>query len=154
MAQDANTSTSEPASTNTSDSNIVRAAIEAGKHAQELRESAILQLIAQRDQIDRDLKALNYNPAEHNGTRQKPPAERDSEPKQAGGKRFRDMTLAEAGRIVLQEHGAPMHGSEIERIVKAGGYSGTSEKFQSYLAVAFKRDKGFENTGRNTWKLK
>ena len=68
-------------------------------------------------------------------------------------KKFKGMSLAEVGRALLMERGV-MHGSEIESIAKAGGFSGKAAKFQSYLAVAFKRDGGFENLGKNNWKLR
>ena len=68
------------------------------------------------------------------------------------GKEFKDLTLAQIGKRLLEEHGT-LHGSEIERRAKTGGFKSESENFQSYLAVAFKRVGGFENLGKNTWKL-
>lgn len=71
-----------------------------------------------------------------------------------GPQMFKDMTLAEIGKALLKTHGS-LHGSKIEQLAKEGGYkSENAEHFQSYLAVAFKRDGGFVNTGRNNWKLK
>jgi hypothetical protein len=67
--------------------------------------------------------------------------------------RFRKLTLVQAARIVLKEHGQ-LHGTEIDRLVKEGGYKSKAEHFQSTLAVAFRRDGGFENVGENTWRLK
>src|ERR1039457_4238062 len=68
------------------------------------------------------------------------------------GKEFKDLTLAQIGKRLLEEHGT-LHGSEIEKRAKAGGFKSDSEHFQSYLAVAFKRAGGFENLGKNTWML-
>lgn len=68
-------------------------------------------------------------------------------------KRFRKMTLAEIGRILLKERGV-LHGKEIEKLAREGGYKSKGEHFQSYLATAFKREGDFENTGRNRWKLR
>lgn len=68
-------------------------------------------------------------------------------------KPFKKLTLAAIGKILLKERGV-MHGAEIEALAKAGGFKGKAVKFQSYLAVAFKRDGGFENLGKNRWKLK
>lgn len=68
--------------------------------------------------------------------------------------RFRKMTIAQAASIVLKEAGRPLHGKEIERRVKEGGYRSGAEHFQSTLFVAFRRNGGFENIGANTWRLK
>lgn len=87
--------------------------------------------------------------------------QKDSKPSEHGsqnqfrspaGKEFKDLTLAQIGKRLLEEHGT-LHGSEIEKRAKAGGFKSDSEHFQSYLAVAFKRVGGFENLGKNTWKL-
>jgi hypothetical protein len=68
-------------------------------------------------------------------------------------KRFRDLTLAEVGRLLLKERGL-LHGKEIEKLAREGGYKSGGEHFQSYLATAFKREGDFENIGKNRWKLK
>ena len=68
------------------------------------------------------------------------------------GREFRGLTLAEIGKLLLQEHGT-LHGLEIEKRAKAGGFKTNAKHFQSYLAVAFKRAGGFENIGKNTWRL-
>ena len=68
-------------------------------------------------------------------------------------KRFRGLTLAQVGKILLSEH-EKLHGREIELLAKAGGFKGAANHFQVYLPVAFKRDGGLENIGGNTWKLK
>ena len=68
------------------------------------------------------------------------------------GKEFKDLTLAQIGKRLLEEHGT-LHGSEIEKRAKAAGFKSDSEHFQSYLALAFKRAGGFENLGKNTWML-
>jgi hypothetical protein len=72
----------------------------------------------------------------------------------AGPRPFRDMDLASVARIILQEHdGGPMHGKEIEKLAKAGGYDKGGAHWQGYLSIALKRVGGFENIGLNTWKL-
>jgi hypothetical protein len=63
------------------------------------------------------------------------------------------LTLAQIGEQVLKEHGV-LRGLEIERLAKQGGFKGKVKDFQSYMRVAFKRHGGFENLGRNRWKLK
>lgn len=67
--------------------------------------------------------------------------------------RFSGMSLAAAARVLLAEHGA-LHGKEIERLLKEGGYESASRKFQSTMRVAFDRDGGFENIGGNRWRLR
>lgn len=67
--------------------------------------------------------------------------------------RFKHMTIADGGKILLKEHGV-LHGKEIEKHLKAGGYRSHSHKFQNTMVVAFRRDGGFENIGGNRWKLK
>ena len=66
--------------------------------------------------------------------------------------RFRRSTVAEAGRLLLKEHGQ-LHGKEIERLMKEGGLRTQAENFQATMVVAFKRDGGFKNVGGNTWRL-
>jgi hypothetical protein len=66
---------------------------------------------------------------------------------------FRNMTLAQAGKALLREHGQ-LHGKEIERRVKDGGYKTKARHFQQSLLSAFERDGGFENIGGNIWQLK
>jgi hypothetical protein len=80
------------------------------------------------------------------------PEHGESHPK-LKGQPFRKMTLAEATRELLTEH-AVLHGKEIERLVLEGGYRTASKHFQSTMLVAFQRDGGFENVGRNRWRLK
>jgi len=67
--------------------------------------------------------------------------------------RFREKTLVQAARVLLGDHGQ-LHGKAIEDLLKAGGYETTAEHFQSSMAVAFKRDGGFENVGGNLWRLR
>jgi hypothetical protein len=67
--------------------------------------------------------------------------------------RFRGMPIAQAGKILLKEHGQ-LHGKEIERLLKSGGIQSKAEHFQSTMLVAFGRDGGFKNIGGNTWRLK
>ena len=71
---------------------------------------------------------------------------------QAVVKRFRDIALADIAFKLLTEYGT-MHGLKIERLAKVGGFESSSKHFQSYLSVALKRKGGFENTGKNTWKI-
>lgn len=145
------------ASGRSANDDIVQKALSAAKQAEELKGAAIEKLLELRAQIERDLVTLGYHPAA-------PPATNGRAPKQASpekwsapkrsveGKPFKDLTLARVGRILLSEHGT-MHGSEIERLAKQGGFKSKADRFQSYLAVAFKRDGGFENTGGNNWIL-
>jgi hypothetical protein len=69
-----------------------------------------------------------------------------------GPKQFKGMKLAEIGRILLKERGE-LHGKQIERLAKAGGFKSSGKSFQGYLAVAFRREGGFENLGKNRWHL-
>lgn len=66
---------------------------------------------------------------------------------------FCNMTSAQAAKVLLIEHGQ-LHGKEIERRVKEGGYKTKARHFQQSLLSAFQRDGGFENIGGNVWKLK
>jgi hypothetical protein len=133
---------------------VVAEAIAASKRATELRDAAITQLLAQREQIDRDLQTLGYraspsgNGAKSEVLHVEPPATREFRSAQ-----FRKLTLAEVAKVLLKEYGK-LHGKEIERLAKAGGFKGGKENFQNYMPVAFKRDGGFENVGGNTWRLK
>jgi len=63
--------------------------------------------------------------------------------------------LSEIGKDILRRHGS-LHGSKIEELARAEGFKTDmdSKNFQAYLAVAFQRDGGFVNLGRNTWRLK
>jgi hypothetical protein len=75
------------------------------------------------------------------------------EPRATSPLRFRKLTLVRIARILLKEQGQ-LHGREIERLAKEGGYKSAAEHFQSMLSVALKRDGGFENVGGNQWRLK
>jgi hypothetical protein len=81
------------------------------------------------------------------------PQNHRDEAKVIGPLRFRKKTLAEATRELLRDSGQ-LHGKEIEKLIKEGGYRSTAEHFQSSLAVALKRDGGFENVGENVWRVK
>jgi hypothetical protein len=134
---------------------VVAEAIAVSKRANELRDVAIAQLLARREQIDRDLQTLGYH-ATPNGAGPK-----CTEPAPAGtaarrefhSSQFKKLTLAQIGRLLLKEHGR-LHGKEIERLARAGGFKSGTKNFQNYMPVAFKRDGGFENIGGNTWRLK
>jgi hypothetical protein len=134
---------------------VVAEALASVKKTEELREAAIRHLLAQRDKIESNLKTLGYTaPGSLNGhVKHLPDNPGVTREVSSGAKRFKDRGLAEVGKIILQEHGAPLHGKEIERLAKAGGYRSESEKFQNYMPVAFKRAGGFENIGKNTWRL-
>jgi hypothetical protein len=143
----------------TNDHDVVAEAIAASKKANELRDAAIAQLLAQREQIDRDLQTLGYVPVpapNSNGARHMPTStvtRAAQVVQQARTTQFKNLTLAQIGRLLLREHGK-LHGKEIEKLAKAGGFKGGKENFQNYMPVAFKRDGGFQNVGGNTWRLK
>jgi hypothetical protein len=141
---------------------VVAEAIAYTKKAQELRGVAIEKLLEQREKIEQDLKTLGYVPKPPSGNgvvrnTQKETKRADSQiteqPHVLHQKRFKDLTLAAIGRVLLGEH-ETLHGKEIERLAKAGGFKGGAKNFQNYMPVAFKRAGGFENIGGNTWKLK
>ncbi len=66
---------------------------------------------------------------------------------------FRNLTLVQAGEILLTEHPV-LHGKELERLMKERGYRSKAEHFQKMLQATFTRDGRFENTGLNHWRLK
>jgi hypothetical protein len=121
-------------------------------------------LVEECSEIDRFLKFLGYQDAAvangrgNHGKKQKtrPPRPKlwELKLKLAGGP-FETKTLAEVGRTLLRKHGR-LHGSKIEELARSGGFPTTmkSKNFQAYLAVSFKRDGGFINLGKNTWRLK
>jgi hypothetical protein len=130
---------------------VVAEAIAAKEKAESLRSAAIQQLLKQQEQVLANLRALGYTPTNGNGAKHA-----NASPgvvRQASTKRFKDMKLAEIAKALLTEHDA-LHGTKIEELAKAGGYTGGTANFQNYLPVALKRDGGFENTGGNTWRLK
>lgn len=142
---------------------VVAEALAYTRKAEELRGAAIKQLLEQRERIEKDLKALGYSASLTNGSSSASPsfkADRgkgsgfaEAEHAQQHTKRFKDMKLADIGRILLRERGI-LHGTDIEKLAKAGGFKGGANHFQNYMPVAFKRDGGFENIGGNKWKLK
>jgi hypothetical protein len=135
----------------TNSSDMVAEAIAVAKKANELRGAAIEQLLAQREQIERDLQTLGYVPT---ATPSKNEAKAHvATPPPENSKRFKELTLAEVGHILLTENES-LHGKEIERLAKAGGFKGGANNFQNYMPVAFKRAGTFMNIGGNTWKLK
>jgi hypothetical protein len=146
--------TSEHTSGTTS-RDVVSEALSAAKRADELRGEAIKTLLKRREDINANLRVLGYN--EKNGTPQASIANTEPHlspiPEPRNSKRFRDMKLADVGRTLIRENCGPLHGSEIEKRAKAGGFPGGTENFQNYMPVAFKRDGGFVNIGRNTWDL-
>lgn len=130
---------------------VVAEAIAAKEKAESLREAAIRQLLKQQEQVQTHLKALGYVASNGDGTKRTLDAagalNRQSKD------RFKDLKLAEIAKILLSENSV-LHGSKIEELAKAGGYTGGTANFQNYLPVALKRDGGFENTGGNNWRLK
>jgi hypothetical protein len=145
-----------PAENTPSNSNdVVAEAIAVAKRANELRDLAIAQLLAQREQIDRNLETLGYR-ASLNGSNAKRTVVSRAEaaaPREFRSSQFRKLTLAQIGRVLLED-GGTLHGKDIERLARAGGFKGGTENFQNYMPVAFKRDGGFENIGGNNWRLK
>jgi hypothetical protein len=136
------------------DDNFVQAAITAAQQAANLKESEIKKLLRWREQIDQGLKSLGYEPiGAPNGHKTARSSKDAAQPKRpTGPKPFKELSLANVGKILLRDQGT-LHGSDIERLAKDGGFKSESENFQAYLAVAFKRAGGFENIGRNQWKL-
>lgn len=102
-------------------------------------ETFVVKEIGQSSNAAETLKSMAVKPSDENKTEKKG--------------RFRHLTIAEAGKILLKEHGV-LHGKEIEKLLIDGGYKSKSEKFQNTMVVAFRRDGGFENIGGNRWKLK
>jgi len=131
--------------------NVVSEALAMRQKADELRGAAIKRLLEDRERIEADLKALGYIQAgvNGNGTKKTTQVQAKTAP---DSRRFKGKGLADVGRILLRENGI-MHGKEIEAAAKEGGFKSKSNHFQSYLAVAFKRDGGFVNVGGNRWKL-
>lgn len=144
----------------TNDNDVVAEAIAASKKANELRDAAIAQLLAQREQIDRDLQTLGHvvSPMPNGkGSGGHIPTAMVAASVQAAQHarttQFKNLTLAQIGKLLLTQHGK-LHGKEIEKLAKAGGFKGGKDNFQNYMPVAFKRAKIFENIGGNTWRLK
>jgi hypothetical protein len=76
-----------------------------------------------------------------------------AEPPKPALHRFSGSTLADAVRVLLTED-SQMHGSQIEKTVKAQGYISSADKFQVVLRNTLMRDGGFENIGGNVWRLR
>jgi hypothetical protein len=138
---------------------VVAEAIAVSKRANELRDKAIAQLLAQREQIDRDLQTLGHVastiPNGNGDARQSPAAvvtKTAQVVQQARTTQFKKITLAQIGKLLLAEHGT-LHGKDIEKLARAGGFKGGAKNFQNYMPVAFKRAGGFENIGGNKWRL-
>jgi hypothetical protein len=141
----------------TAQHDVVAEAVRLWKRAQEAKQEAIRELLARREQIDRDLQTLGYVPPAVPRTNGASRATRDSASENTkkpppASTRFKEMPLASIGRVLLQEN-QTLHGKQIEEMAKAGGFRGGTRNFQNYLPVAFKRAGGFENIGGNTWRL-
>lgn len=67
--------------------------------------------------------------------------------------RFAKSSIAEGTRILLQEN-HQLHGHEIEKRLRLGGYPTKATKFQPILRNTLNRVGGFENIGGNIWRLK
>jgi hypothetical protein len=140
--------------TNTSGSDVVAEAIAYKKKAEELRSAAIEQLLAEHARIEANLKTLGF--AWNGRTKQSQHGTQGGKSSGETGqsKRFKDLKLADVARILIQEsNDGQLHGSEIERLSRVGGFKGGTANFQNYLPVALKRDGGFVNIGGNTWRL-
>ncbi len=142
------------------ESDVVAEALSYARKAEELRGIAIKHLLEQQSQIENNLKALGHPLSTNgNGLNHKPITDNQKPDRPAqkehlsSTKRFKDVKLAEIGRILLKEHKS-LHGTEIEQLAREGGFKGSENHFQNYLRVAFGRDQGFEKIGRNVWKLK
>jgi len=133
---------------------VVVAALAAKQKADDLKGAAIKQLLAQQEQIERDLKELGYTAGSPNGriTPERPPRIVPQIPKGAPSRRFKNMPLADIARVLLTEHEA-LHGKELEKLAVAGGFKGSQKHFQTHMPTAFKRAGGFENIGKNRWRL-
>jgi hypothetical protein len=131
---------------------VVAAALAARQQADELKGAAIKQLLAQREQIDQDLKALGYMTSSNGQTAERAPKAVPQTSNTTPGRRFRNLPLADIARVLLTEHGT-LHGKEIQKLALAGGFKGSVKHFQTYMPTAFKRAGGFENMGKNRWRL-
>lgn len=131
---------------------MVAQALAAARKADEMRGAAIKELLARHEQILRDLKTLGYSMDGHTGSQNSHTAPTTSPADRSASKRFKDLTLAEVGKILLSEHEV-LHGKEIESLAKAGGFTGGNGNFQNYLPVALKRAGGFQNVGGNRWRI-
>lgn len=131
---------------------VVAEALSYTKKAETLRDEAIKRLLEQRAEIENHLKALGYvAPVNGNGSNG-----RHDKPEQsvhASNKRFKDLKLADVGKMLLKEH-QRLHGAEIEKLARDGGFRGSENNFQTYLRIAFSREGGFKKVGRNVWALK
>lgn len=137
---------------------VVTQALAAAKKADEMRGAAIKELLARQEQITRDLKSLGYTPTEQNGLqngraiRSAPRTTAQAVTDRNAGRRFRDMTLSQVVKLLLEENEV-LHGKQIETLAKTGGFERGTKNFQNYLPVALKRAGGFENVGGNRWRI-
>ena len=134
---------------------VVAEAIAAARKADEMRGAAIKELLARQEQILRDLKTLGYSSASaQNGhaSQGTPETIHHVNSERNANRRFKDLSLAESVGILLRENDV-LHGKDIEKLIKAGGFQSKSENFQNYLPVALHRAGGFENIGGNRWKI-
>jgi hypothetical protein len=127
---------------------VVEKAISLAKEAEQFRAVAIEQLLAQQTLIQQHLAALGYTD-KNNSNGHSAISNGNGTP---SSRRFRGMTLVAVAKILLEEN-KELHGKKIEEMAKAGGFKANAKNFQGYLPIAFARAGGFENVGKNTWKL-
>lgn len=111
----------------------------------------IFETLGQCEKIVEQFIVTDMTGRENGNGRHNPP-EQLAATRDTTGKQFRGLKLADVGKLIIAERGT-LHGKDIEAIAKAGGFKTGGSNFQSYLAVAFKREGGFENIGQNRWKL-
>jgi hypothetical protein len=139
-------------------------ALTAMKDAEDARNAAIARLLANREVLEKRYKATleqthrqyrEQNEKIEQGLHQlnyRVPLPAAVIVPQSGPKRFQNLKLPAVGQILLQECGE-LHGFDIERLAKEGGFTTTTKNFQSLLATSFKRAGIFKNIGGNTWRL-
>lgn len=144
--------------------NFLTRALTAMKDAETARNAAIAKLLATRESLEQRYKSkLEQIHREHRELNEKieqgllqlkyrAPSPATPVVPQAGPKRFQNLGLTVVGQILLQECGE-LHGFDIERLAKEGGFTTTTKNFQSLLATSFKRAGIFKNIGGNTWRL-
>jgi hypothetical protein len=67
--------------------------------------------------------------------------------------RFRDLKLADVVAAILKKQ-TELHGKEIEKHAKEGGYQTKAKHFQTMLDGTLRNDGRFVNVGGNRWRLR